>query len=72
MGTRATLEELKDMIAEVDRSGSNEIDFQEFCLFMVFKVGGAGEGRRLGWVELVARSAVIITTTISSSPGVLQ
>jgi Ca2+-binding EF-hand superfamily protein len=39
MGTRATLEELKDMIAEVDRSGSNEIDFQEFCLFMVFKVG---------------------------------
>ncbi|KAJ9534565.1 hypothetical protein QJQ45_022081, partial [Haematococcus lacustris] len=37
MGTRATVEELSDMVRELDRSGSDEISFQEFMLFIMFK-----------------------------------
>ncbi|GFH11279.1 uncharacterized protein HaLaN_06754 [Haematococcus lacustris] len=35
MGTRATVEELSDMVRELDRSGSDEISFQEFMLFIM-------------------------------------
>ncbi|KAG1679821.1 hypothetical protein FOA52_012733 [Chlamydomonas sp. UWO 241] len=37
MGTRATSDELEDMVNEIDHNNSSTIDFSEFCCFLVFK-----------------------------------
>ncbi|GAX84849.1 hypothetical protein CEUSTIGMA_g12270.t1 [Chlamydomonas eustigma] len=37
MGTRATAEELEDMVNEIDIDGTDRIEFKEFVFFLVFK-----------------------------------